>query len=282
MACPGFPGRAFLASGDAVLGLMVELFRNIIAALRSLLAYVSVSLWVILLGPPGMCLAVLFDWPHVLYLLGRGGVRLGLGTVGITYRVVGQEHIQQDRATVYCVNHSSNIEPPILYMSLAAIHPRLRILYKSEIHKIPVLSRAFDIVGFVPIARQNREQSMRAIDEAAEALRDGNSFLIFPEGTRSRTGELQRFKKGGFIMAIKGRAAIVPVAIQGTQAAMQKGSPIIRPVTVSIRFGSPVEFGNAEMADRDKLIELTSKSVKLLLDRGPVTDLEILAANEKR
>ena len=123
---------------------------------------------------------------------------------------------------------------------------------------------------------------MRAIDEAAEALRDGNSFLIFPEGTRSRTGELQRFKKGGFIMAIKGRAALVPVAIQGTQAAMQKGSPIIRPVTVSIRFGSPVEFGNAEMADRDKLIELTSKSVKLLLDRGPVTDLEILAANEKR
>ena len=104
MACPGFPGRAFLASGDAVLGLMVELFRNIIAALRSLLAYVSVSLWVILLGPPGMCLAVLFDWPHVLYLLGRGGVRLGLGTVGITYRVVGQEHIQQEQSPDPSIN----------------------------------------------------------------------------------------------------------------------------------------------------------------------------------
>lgn len=282
MACPGFPGRAFLASSDVVVVLMVELFRNIIAALRSLLAYVSVSLWVILLGPPGMCLAVLFDWPHVLYWLGRGGVRLGLWTVGINYRVIGQEHIQQDRAAVYCVNHSSNIEPPILYMSLAEIHPRLRILYKSEIHKIPVLSRAFDIVEFVSIARQNREQSMRAIDKAAEALRDGNSFLIFPEGTRSRTGELQRFKKGGFIMAIKGRAAIVPVAIQGTQAAMRKGSPIIRPVTVSIRFGCPVELGNAGMADRDRLIELTSRSVKALLDQGPVKDLEILSANEKR
>ena len=249
---------------------MAESYRTVVAAVRSLTAYVSVSLWVLLLGPPGMLLAVLFGWPEVLYRLGRGGVRLGLTSVGITYRVAGREHIQRDRAAVYCVNHSSNIEPPILYMVLSCLHPRLRILYKAEIHKIPVLSRAFDIVGFVPIERQNRDQSMRAIEQAVAALRAGNSFLMFPEGTRSRTGELQRFKKGGFLMALKGKATIVPVAIQGTRAAMRKGSPIIRPVTVSVRLGPPVEVAGVTLDQRDEIITKTHTAVQNLLDQGPV------------
>lgn len=243
---------------------------TVIAAVRSLIAYVGVSLWVLLLGPPGMILAVVFRWPDVLYLLGRGGVRLGLASVGITYRVAGAEHIQRDRGAVYCVNHSSNIEPPILYMSLSALHPKLKILYKAEIHKIPVLSRAFDMAGFVPIDRQNRERSMLAINNAADSLAQGNSFLIFPEGTRSRTGELQRFKKGGFIMAIRGKAPIVPVAIQGTRAAMQKGSPIIRPVVVSIRFGPPIELEEGGIEQRDRLITRTRAAVEELLAQGPV------------
>ena len=123
------------APGSGLLCLLARcrVYRTVVAAIRSLLAYVSVSLWVLLLGPPGMLLAVLLDWPEVLYWLGRGGVRLGLTSVGITYRVAGLEHIQRDRAAVYCVNHSSNIEPPILYMVLSCLHPRLRILYKAEI-----------------------------------------------------------------------------------------------------------------------------------------------------
>ena len=245
---------------------MVEFFRTAVAAIRSLVAYVSVSLWVLLLGPPGILLAVLFNWPEALYLLGRGGVRLGLASVGITYQVTGLEHIQRDHAAVYCVNHSSNIEPPILYMVLSVLHPRLKILYKAEIHRVPVLSLGFDIAGFVPIERQNRNQSMQAIEIAATSLRQGNSFLMFPEGTRSQTGELQRFKKGGFIMAIKGKAVIVPMAIKGTRAAMRKGSPIIRPVKVKVSLGPPVVMPNADLVDRHEVIERTREAVQALLD----------------
>ena len=104
-----------------------------------------------------------------------------------------------------------------------------------------MLVQAFDLGGFVPLERGNREQSLPAIDRAGEALREGNSFLIFPEGTRSRTGELLPFKKGGFIMALKGQAPIVPVAISGARDAMRKGSFVIQPVTVRVRFGEPVE-----------------------------------------
>ena len=92
------------------------------------------------------------------------------------------EHILQDRAAVYAVNHASNVEPPILYAALSGLFPRLRILYKAELRKLPILVRAFDLAGFVPLERGNRDQSLPAIERAAEALRDGNSFLIFPGG----------------------------------------------------------------------------------------------------
>ena len=100
---------------------------------------------------------------------------------------------------------------------------------------------AFRVAGFVPIERRNREQSRAAIDSAATALRNGYSFLVFPEGTRSRSGALLPFKKGGFVMAIRGGAAVVPLPILGAGEAMRRGSPIIRPVTVSVRIGSPIE-----------------------------------------
>ena len=251
---------------------MVEFFGMLVGTVRSVAAYVGVSLWILILAPPGMVVASVFRRPDLLYALGRGGVRLGLYAAGIRYRVAGVEHIQSDRGAVYCVNHSSNLEPPIVYMALSAIHPRLKILYKSELRRVfVVLRNAFDIVGFVPIERGNREQSSQAIDTVAAALISGDSFMIFPEGTRSRTGELLPFKRGGFVMAIKGQAPVVPVAIQGTSAAMRKGSPFIRPVRVSVRIGSPIEVVGLDLSQRNALIADTRAAIERLLGEGPVS-----------
>lgn len=237
-----------------------------IAALRSIATYVAVTLYVAAVGPPCLLIALATRRPSILYSAGLGGVRLGLWLSGIRYTVSGTEHIQRDRAAVYAINHASNVEPPIIFDVLHELFPRLRILYKAELRKLPVLVNAFDLAGFVPLERGNRDQSLPAIERAAGALRDGSSFLIFPEGTRSRTGELLPFKKGGFIMALKAQAPVVPVAIKGARDAMRKGSPWIRPVVVRVRFGAPIETTGMTLDDRDVLVTRVRDEVARMLN----------------
>jgi 1-acyl-sn-glycerol-3-phosphate acyltransferase len=223
-------------------------------ALRSIATYIFIALYVLVLGPPFVLIALLFRNRSLLYRVGHLGVWLGLRLSGIRMVVEGAQHIQRNRAAVYAANHTSQVEPPVLFDTLSELFPRLRILYKAELRKLPILVRAFDLAGFVPLERGNRDQSLPAIEGAAAALREGNSFLIFPEGTRSRTGELLPFKKGGFILAIKGQAPIVPVAISGARDAMRKGSLVIYPVTVHVCIAAPIETAGLTLDDRDSLI----------------------------
>jgi 1-acyl-sn-glycerol-3-phosphate acyltransferase len=129
---------------------------------------------------------------------------------------------------------------------------------------MPILGRAAPLAGFIAVERGNPEQSQAAVDRAAESVAAGHSFLVFPEGTRSRSGALLPFKKGGFIMAIRAQAPIVPVAIRGGRAAMVKGSRLIRPVRVDVRIGTPIETAGMTIDDRDRLIDAA---------RGQIEDL---------
>jgi 1-acyl-sn-glycerol-3-phosphate acyltransferase len=234
---------------------------HIIAAVRSVLTYVAVSVYVLLAGPIALAIGVGLKNKTALYVPGHIGVGLALGLSGIRYRVRGREHVPKNRAVVFCSNHESNVDPPVLFQ---ALHKRLHVLFKAELTKLPILGAVMVAGGFVPVERDRREASMASIDRAAESIRSGNSFLIFPEGTRSQTSQLLPFKKGGFIMAIKAQAPIVPVAVSGGRAAMQKGSWFVRPVMVDVRIGEPVETSGFALDDRDQLIEIVRRRIEIL------------------
>lgn len=234
----------------------------IISAIRTVATYLAVSLYVLVAAPVGMLLALALRWKGLLYILGHIGVRLALVTSGISFRVHHRERVPLDHAVVFCSNHQSNVDPPVLF---EALHPRMHILYKHEIDQIPLLARAFRLGGFIPVDRRNREASMRSIETGARSIQSGNSFLIFPEGTRSRTDELLPFKKGGIHMAILAQAPILPIAITGGRAAMQKGSWLIRPVTIDINVGEPIPTAGMTSDNRDALITEVRARIEALL-----------------
>jgi 1-acyl-sn-glycerol-3-phosphate acyltransferase len=242
----------------------------LVAAARSLAAYLFVSTYVLVVGPPVILAALLLRWPDPLFWAGLGGIRGGMLLSGIRYRLEGKEHIHPGRATVYAINHASNLEPPVAFSVLHALFPKLAILYKAELRKLPILVWGFDLAGFVPLERGNPEQSLPAIDRAAATMRArGLSFMIFPEGTRSRTGELLPFKKGGFILALKAQVPVVPMAIKGARDAMRKGSPLIWPVTVSVHIGNPIETAGMTIDDRDELVARARSEIQRMLNPNP-------------
>ncbi|MCC7009183.1 MAG: 1-acyl-sn-glycerol-3-phosphate acyltransferase [Acidobacteria bacterium] len=226
---------------------------TLVAAIRTVAAAVAVSGYVLLVGPPVLLWTVISKRPRLLYAAAAMGVRMGFALAGVRVKTAGVEHMVQG-AAVYVCNHTSNVDSPAVFYALRSRFPRVRVLYKAELRKLPVLVWAFDVAGFVPVERANKEQSWPAVDRAAAALCAGHSFFIFPEGTRSRTGELLPFKKGGFVMALKAQAPLVPVIVSGGRAAMRKGSPLIWPATVTVTFLPAVSTRGLSVEDRNQVI----------------------------
>ena len=173
-----------------------------------------------------------------------------LESAQIEVRVLGREHVAGIGTCVYCANHASFVDPGAL---IGAVPGSVRFVAKRSLFRVPFFGTALRITGQIPIDRTNRDAAMDSFAEAAEVLRDGVSAAVFVEGTRSRDGSLQPFKKGAFVLAISLQAPCVPVYIAGARALMPRGGFVPRPGMVEVRIGEPIPTVGMTYEQRDAL-----------------------------
>jgi len=162
----------------------------------------------------------------------------------------GLEHIPRDQPVIYASNHSSMFD---IWALFATLPGSVRFVAKRELFRIPVLGRAMLAVGHVPIDRTARKRAFEAYDEAARMIRGGTSVVVFPEGTRSRTGELLPFKNAPFGLAIAAQVPIVPVYVHHTFEILPKGAWRLRPRPIRLVVGQAIPTAGRRPEDRERL-----------------------------
>src|SRR5258707_14588142 len=172
---------------------------------RALFVSVFLSLYIIVVGIPLLLWTVISRNPAALYWGGVKGVMFFVRCVGVNVKVSGTERIPAG-ACLFVANHTSSADAPAV---VGAIPRRIAILLKKSLFAYPIVGQAFTLAHFIPVERGNHESAIASLEKATEAIRGGQSFLIYPEGTRSPDGRLQEFKRGPGGMAIKGGGPIV-------------------------------------------------------------------------
>ena len=238
--------------------------------LRSIAAYSFLALYTVLLGPPTLLLAWLVSSQRLIIDAGRAGTAVALALAGIRYTRRGTFSSPDGRGVVFCVNHTSFMDL-VSFMALYQMCPNVRVLYKAEFDRVPLLGLIFRMAGCIPIERAKQDLAFEAVDKSVLALQHGASLLAAPEGTRSRDGALAPFKKGVFVMAIRAQVPVVPVAIDGARHALPKGDWRIRPCTITVTIGEPVPTTGLGYDDRAGVAdEVRVRLTAMLPDRQPV------------
>lgn len=229
-----------------------------------------VILALIFLMPPLILWTLVVRDADLMYSTAMRYLRFLNRVAGISIRIEGLENIPSG-VCIFASNHVSNVDPPAQFPSIPR---RVSILAKKQVFRIPVLSKAMRLAKFVPVDREDRESAAGSVDLAVEYLKEGLSFFIYPEGTRSRDGRLQPFKKGTFVMAIQAGVPIVPVALIGTQRLMRKGDWTFHPGEITIRYCPPINAAEYSFDRRADLLEAVHASVAAALppDQKPLPE----------
>jgi len=226
--------------------------------LRSMLVYLFVGSYILMVAPFAILWSLLAKETRTIYRLARFCIRIGGLISGVRVKITGREKADTGQNYLFLSNHQGNFDAPVLAHAL----PRdFRALVKKEVMKIPMLSLVLKTVRMVPIDRADPARARAGIDRGAQMLREGFSFIAFPEGTRSRDGRLGEFKKGVFIMALSSGTPIMPITLLNSGRIQPPGTFAIRPGTVEVIFHDPIPTVNLTMEDRERLAQMTRTAI---------------------
>jgi 1-acyl-sn-glycerol-3-phosphate acyltransferase len=180
--------------------------------------------------------------------------RMALALFRIRLNVSGAARTRQpgEPNRIYVVNHASYIDIPVLG---AALDDHVAFMYKEELEKTPLWGPLLRISPHVSISRTEGREAFATIEQTARGIREGRfSVIIFPEGTRTTDGSLGEFKRGGFLLATRTGVPIVPVAIRGTHAVLPRDDWRVRPGSVEVIVGEPIDVPMGVTRPQEKAI----------------------------
>ncbi|MEG1380930.1 MAG: lysophospholipid acyltransferase family protein [Ruthenibacterium sp.] len=181
---------------------------------------------------------------------------------GVTVTVTGRENIPADTAVVFTPNHQGNYDVPLMLTQLDAPHA---LIAKIETEKIPFVRTWMKLLGCVFLDRKNPRQAVTALADAGKIVQAGQSMIVFPEGTRGKGGPMGEFKSGGFKMACKAKAPIVPVVIDGSYKIMEANGNWMRPAHVNIMILPPVATANLTREEQKILPQQIAQQIAAYL-----------------
>lgn len=187
---------------------------------------------------------------------------------GVRVKITGLENIDRKAVYVFASNHSSQIDITALQWG---VPNRLSMIFKKELAKIPFFGWQLYLGPYVVVDRKDPQAAMKSLEKAKNMMNKKKiSVLVFPEGTRSKTGEIQQFKRGAFYLAAHSGYPIVPITINGTEKIMPKGTFKLKRGTVYLHFDKPIKTDNIktkqdELALMEKVREIMISNKKEII-----------------
>ena len=197
---------------------------------------------------------------RVFHAYCRVWARSVLFVCGVNVHVRGVENLGKERSFVYVSNHANLFDIPAV---IAAIPDQIRIVYKKELHWIPIFGWGLKFGSYIDVDRGRSRKAQQSLEEAIGKIQSGESVLLFAEGTRTLDGQLQPFKRGAFHIAVRSGVPVVPLTINGSYKILPKHSIAIIPGEVELILEKPIYLaGKQGKAAELKLMEEVHAAIK--------------------
>ena len=229
----------------------------------------TVLVWLVLstitLSLVALLVALFGDREETIHRMARLWAKMYLAVAGINVRIEGLARLGSP-PYVLMVNHQSALD---IYALLAALPLSFKWIAKRQLFRIPVFGWAIRKAGYISIDRENAREALKAMEKAAQRIRQGATIIIFPEGTRSADGKLLPFKKGGFTLALRAAVPVVPVGISGSSVLQPKGCFIPREKgIIYIEVGEPIVLEGMDRSQKTQVMDDVRVRIEELIAQG--------------